>query len=106
MLLGRVQGHAVSTIKHRSLRGIKLLAVQPLKSLTLEPLLALDRLGAAPGDVVVISSDGQSAREFVNDPTSPARWSVVGIVDSPYAGQWSGGAARVAGGTRRKGGGR
>ena len=81
MLLARVQGHATSTVKHRSLVGVKLLLVQPLRSLTLEPLLALDRLGAAPGDLVVISSDGQAAREFLQDPTSPARWSVVGIVD-------------------------
>ncbi len=83
MLLARVCGHAIATVKHRSLAGAKLLLVRPLRSLTREPLLTLDRLGASAGDLVVISSDGAAAREFLKDPTSPARWSVVGIVDQP-----------------------
>jgi ethanolamine utilization protein EutN len=82
MLLGRVCGHATSTIKHRSLTGAKLVLVQPLRSLTKEPLLALDRLGSHAGNLVVISSDGIGARELVHDPTSPARWTVLGIVDA------------------------
>jgi ethanolamine utilization protein EutN len=81
MLLARVMGHGTSTVKHRSLVGAKLLLVQPLRSLTLEPVLALDRLHARAGDLVLISSDGLGAREMVDDETSPARWSVVGIVD-------------------------
>lgn len=81
MLLARVCGHGTATVKHASLAGARLVLAQPLRSLTLEPLLVLDRLGTALGDLVVISSDGQAAREFLNDPTSPARWSVVGIVD-------------------------
>jgi ethanolamine utilization protein EutN len=81
MLLARVTGHGTSTVKHRSLVGAKLLLVQPLRSLTLEPVLALDRLHARPGDLVLISSDGLGARQMLNDETAPARWSVVGIVD-------------------------
>ncbi len=80
MLLARVQGSATATIRHPSLEGVKLLVVQPLRSMTEEALLVLDRLGAATGDKVVISSDGKSAREYVQDDTSPVRWSVVGIV--------------------------
>ncbi len=82
MLLARAIGHATATLKHRSLLGAKLLLVQPLQSLTREPVLALDRLGAGPGDVVVISSDGLFARAVLRDDTSPARWSVVGIIDA------------------------
>jgi len=85
MLLARVCGHATSTIKHRSLTGAKLVLVQPLRSLTKEPLLALDRIGSHAGSLVLISSDGLGARQMVQDQTSPARWSVVGIVD-PAAG--------------------
>ncbi len=81
MLLARVCGNAISTIKHRSLTGAKLVLVQPLRSLTREPLLALDRLGTSPGALVVVTSDGLGAREMLGDPTSPARWSVIGIVD-------------------------
>ncbi len=82
MLLGTVEGHATSTIKHCSLRGVKLVLVQPVRSMTAEPVLAVDRIGAAVGDVVMISSDGKGTREFVGDPTSPARWTIVGIVDN------------------------
>ncbi|MBK9118447.1 MAG: ethanolamine utilization protein EutN [Phycisphaerales bacterium] len=88
MLLGRVCGHATSTVKHASLAGVRLVLVQPERSLTVEPLLALDRLGVASGDQVVISSDGPSAREFVHDATSPARWTIVGIVD-PVQRKWA-----------------
>lgn len=44
MLLARVQGHATSTVRHASFSGAKLILAQPLRSLTKEPLLALDRL--------------------------------------------------------------
>ena len=81
MLLARVCGNAVSTLKHRSLNGAKLVLVQPLRSLTREPLLALDRIGTAPGALVLITSDGLGARQMLDDPTAPARWSVIGIVD-------------------------
>lgn len=81
MLMGRVKGHATSTVKHRSFEGQKLLVVQPLKSATIEPILALDPLGAGPGCLVLISSDGKGARELAGDETSPARWTVVGIID-------------------------
>jgi ethanolamine utilization protein EutN len=74
-------GRATSTVKHRSLQGVKMLLVQPVRSLTREPLLALDRLGAGSGDLVLITSDGKGAREFVGDETSPARWTVIGIID-------------------------
>jgi ethanolamine utilization protein EutN len=69
-------------VKHPSLRGARLVLVQPLQSLTVEPVLALDRLNAAVGGLVLISSDGQAAREMLADQTSPARFSIIGLVDS------------------------
>ncbi|MEW6250111.1 MAG: EutN/CcmL family microcompartment protein [Planctomycetota bacterium] len=86
MLLARAIGYATATVRHPSLAGAKLLLVQAQRSLTLEPVLALDRLGAGPGDLVLITSDGQFARDTLADKTSPARWSVVGIVDSDEQG--------------------
>ncbi len=82
-MLAQVRGHATTTIRHPSLRGARLLVVQPLRSLTREPVLALDRLGAGLGDTVLISSDGQYTRQCLNDNTSPARWTIIGIVDTP-----------------------
>jgi ethanolamine utilization protein EutN len=85
VLLARTIGHATSEIKHPSLNGAKLIVVQPLRSQTKEPVLAIDRLGTTPGDIIMISSDGLGVRQVLNDETSPARWSVLGIVDDPEA---------------------
>ncbi len=81
MLLGRVIGHATSTIKHASLNSRRLLLVQPLRSQTREPVIALDRLGADLSAAVVMTSDGRFTREFVGDERSPVRWTVIGLVD-------------------------
>ena len=81
MILGRVVGNAVSTVKHKSLGGVRMLLVEPVQAASLDPVLALDELGAGAGDMVVLSSDGQYTREVVNDKTSPARWTVMCIAD-------------------------
>lgn len=81
MVLGRVVGNAVSTIKHASLEGWRLVTVQPLRAASLDPVLAIDVLGAGVGSLVVMTNDGGGARELIGDDTSPARWMVVGLVD-------------------------
>ncbi len=84
MLVGIVEGRAISTVKHRSLAGWKLLVVQPLDLAarpTGDPILAIDMIGAGRGMKVVISNDGRGAREMVGDDNSPVRWTVVGVVD-------------------------
>ena len=84
MQIGRVAGHAVSTVKHPSLKGWRLLLVQLLGADDRpdgEPLLAIDRLGAAPGSRVILTNDGASAREMVGAKDSPVRWVVLGMCD-------------------------
>lgn len=84
MLLGLVEGVAISNHKHDSMWGWKLLVVQPLDidgNAESDPVLAVDSLGAGHGDRVLISSDGRGTRELLGDTTTPVRWSVVGIVD-------------------------
>ena len=84
MQLGTVIGHATSTLKHPSLHGWRLVIVQPLnlgRRPEGDPLVAIDKLGCGAGNLVLINSDGQGARELVGDPHSPARWFVAGIVD-------------------------
>jgi ethanolamine utilization protein EutN len=46
-----------------------------------EPLLAIDSLGAGRGNLVMISNDGQGARDLIGSATSPARWFVMGLCD-------------------------
>ena len=84
MLIGIVEGTAISTMKHRSMTGWKLLIVQPIGTdggADGDPLLAIDMLGAGHGTKVVISNDGKGTREMVGDNTSPVRWAVIGVVD-------------------------
>ncbi len=84
MQLGRVVGQAVSTVKHPSFRGWRLLLVQLLTvdgKADGEPLLAIDQHGAPAGSEVLLCNDGAGAREMVKDRTSPARWFVMGIRD-------------------------
>jgi len=84
MLRGIVEGTATATIRHPSMKGWKLLIVQPLDidgRADGDPVLAIDSLGAGRGTEVVISNDGRSAREMVGSNNSPVRWSVIGLID-------------------------
>ncbi len=84
MFTAIVEGNAISTIKHPSMRGWRLLVVQPIDlegAPDGDPLLAIDSLGAGHGSKVLISNDGKGAREMVGDTNSPVRWAVIGIVD-------------------------
>lgn len=81
MVLGRVVGKGISTVKHRSLGRIRMLLVEPVQAASLDPVLALDTLGAGAGDLVIMSSDGQYTREVVGDDSSPARWTIICIAD-------------------------
>ena len=75
-----IKGHVTSTVKHKSLDGWRLLIAIP-DSPDLAPQIVLDSLGAGIGQTVMISSDGSEARKMVGDERSPARWSVMGIID-------------------------
>ncbi len=84
MQIGRVVGRAVSTVKHPSLQGSKLLLVQLLDTEDKpdgEPILAIDQLGAGAGDRVVMCNDGAEARAMVGAKNSPVRWFVMGLAD-------------------------
>jgi ethanolamine utilization protein EutN len=77
-------GQAVSTVKHASLQGWRLLLVQPVTEEGKEdgePLLAIDKLGAGTSHLVILSNDGAGARELVGSKNSPVRWMVLGVCD-------------------------
>lgn len=88
MILARVEGSVVSTVRHGSLRGWRLVICQPLNDAgeaVGSPLMGLDALGAGNGQRVVLTSDGKSVREKVGDAHSPARYMVQCIVDDVEA---------------------
>ena len=80
MRTATIKGYVTSTIKHASFKGRGLLIAVP-DSPDVAPQVVLDTLGAGLGDRVIISSDGTEARKIVGDKFSPARWSVLGIID-------------------------
>ncbi len=45
------------------------------------PQLIIVGLGAAQGDLVVITSDGKTVRETVKEEDSPIRYMSLGLVD-------------------------
>jgi ethanolamine utilization protein EutN len=89
MQLALVLGSAVSTVKHPTLKGCKLLVAQPLAADGVspdgEPLLVVDALGSGRGETVVITNDGRVARELLRNDTTPVRWTTIGVRDSHTA---------------------
>ena len=84
MLLARIEGNAVSTIHHPSLRGWRLLICQPVDDSGQthgHPILALDELGAGEGQTAIITSDGKSVREKIGNPNTPARYMTIALLD-------------------------
>ena len=84
MFLARIEGTVVATAKHPTLVACRLLVAQRLEtdgSLAEEPIAVVDWLGAARGETVIVSTDGDITREKLGNNT-PARMVVVGLVDA------------------------
>lgn len=87
MYLARIEGTVVAAAKHETLTGCRFLVAQRLEpdgELAKEPIVVVDWLGAANGSIVVVSTDGDIARERFGNNT-PARLTVIGIVDAMHA---------------------
>ena len=83
MFLARIEGTVVAAAKHPTLDACRLLVAQRIEadgSAGLEPVVVVDWLGAGKGSMVMVSTDGDIARERLGN-TTPARMVVAGIVD-------------------------
>jgi len=101
LFLGRVKGHVVATAKDPSIKGHKLLIIEPLKvdyddpasagkegkgggggafSPTGRAIVAMDMVGAGEGQLVLIVQ-GSSARMAEGCNKTPTDAVVLGIVD-------------------------
>jgi ethanolamine utilization protein EutN len=84
MFLARIEGTVVATVKHSTLGGCRFLVARRIESdgaLADEPNVVIDWHGAAIGSIVLISTDGDIARERFGN-TTPARMVVAGLVDA------------------------
>ncbi len=84
MLLGRVRGTAVCTLKYPGTEGLKLLVVQPLNK-RLEPVgklqVAADVVQAGVGDLCVMVRSREAALAMPDVKFVPIDLALVGIVD-------------------------
>jgi ethanolamine utilization protein EutN len=84
MLLAKVVGSVVATVKDRSLESRKLLVIQPIApsgSAAGAPLVALDSVGVGAGEEVMFVKGREAAFAFLPD-TVLADATIVGKVDS------------------------
>lgn len=84
MKIARVVAHVVSTQKVIKYHGMKTLLVKPLRldgSEEGSTFVAIDRVQAGIGDMVLLMQEGSSARTMFFDEQMPARSVIVGIID-------------------------
>jgi ethanolamine utilization protein EutN len=84
MLLGRVIGNVVCTMKNSSLDGHKLLIVQPLGRNGFDkgrPIVALDSVGAGAGETIYWCRGKEASFPFL-PAEPPTEATIIGIVDS------------------------
>jgi ethanolamine utilization protein EutN len=87
LFLARIDGWVTSTVKHASLGDQRLLIGQRMASDGSdvgEPMVLLDPVGARLGSRVLVTSDGELARQLLKDNRTPSRMIVLGIVDEVH----------------------
>ncbi len=90
MILGKVTGTVVSTIKHPGYDGHKLLLVRALDEhgkLLENEFIAVDNAQAGVGDTVLVLKEGSGVRQILCGDvgaTLPILELIVGIVDEVY----------------------
>jgi ethanolamine utilization protein EutN len=85
MILCKVIGSIVSTIKHDSFKNQKIMLVRPVNpdgTLKKGTMVAIDTVCAGIGDTVLVASEGRSAMELLGfTKREPLRSVIVGVVD-------------------------
>lgn len=85
MILCRVLGNVVATVKHPVYVGRTVLIVQPVRpdgdARLGRSFLAVDAVGAGEGDLVLCSREGNTARQLLGGPDDPFHSVVLAIID-------------------------
>lgn len=84
MIIGQVSGSVYSTVNHPFYDGKKLMIVEkitPERQRTGDYLIAVDSVGAGPGETVLVLDEGNGARQIIDSTDAPIRSIIVGIID-------------------------
>ena len=90
MILARVKGNVVATIKYPCFKGHRVLIVQPIDEVGNDigrSFLSCDNCQAGPGDVVLVAQEGNTARQLLGGWEDPFHSVVVGVVDRVVTGE-------------------
>lgn len=92
MILCRVTGDVVSTVRHEKLAGRRLLLCQPVQLDMRTPqggsFMAVDVAQAGTGDLVLVIREGSGARLIFQDEKIPLEAVVVAVVDDLEVHAW------------------
>jgi ethanolamine utilization protein EutN len=85
MILCRVECAAVATVKNEHLKNCKILSCRPVEldgQTSAGPaFLAVDRVQAGEGDLVLVINEGSSTRLVFGDPKIPLTAFIAAVVD-------------------------
>ncbi len=85
MILCRVIGNSVATVKHACFDGRSVLIVQPVKADGTTPtgksFLSVDSVQAGVGDLVLCAREGNTARQILGKDSDPLHSVILGVVD-------------------------
>ena len=85
MILSKVLGPCVATLKHPVYIGKKVLVVEPVDLIGYRSkgtsFLAIDSVQAGPGDIVLVAREGNAARQILGDNTAPVHSIIAALVD-------------------------
>ena len=85
MFLAKVHGNVVSSVKNKELTGQKLLLVRKIdlegNFMDNKDIIAIDYVSAGPGDIVMVTQEGDAVQQIIKNKKSPVHTIIVGVVD-------------------------
>jgi microcompartment protein CcmK/EutM len=86
MILCRVIGNSVATVKHPCFEGKSVMIVQPVRADGRTPVgpsfLSVDSVQSGVGDLVLAAREGNTARQILGKDSDPFHSVILGVVDS------------------------
>lgn len=86
MILARVKGNIVSTLKNENLKSHKLMLIHPVDlkgDLKGEKdVIAIDLIDSGIGDLVMVTQEGAAVKQILGHNKAPVHTIIVGIVDA------------------------